>query len=254
MISAPSILKCRSSVRQNGVLIMKKFVALFLAVGMSTALFASCNNNNETTTETTDTLETTSGSETTDTSATTSTPAESTFIFVDPEMYDSLRYDYIVRTVKDNNESVIGVAVQMWKQSKASSEIVIDSEYTADNGATYPVIQVGVGQGVLSFQSQLESITIPASVQTIAKKSFMFCSSLKTLNLSEGLETIGEMAFWNCTALETLVIPSTVTTIERMAFAACESLKSVTLPRSFEDQIDDIFSGCPEDMVITYID
>ncbi len=242
---------------------MKKIIALFLVVGITAALFASCGNNEDTTTASTDTAESTSASTTESTSgegtsstteSTTATTAESTFIFVDPQMFDSLRYDYIVRTVKDNNDNVIGVAVHMWKQSKATSEIVIDSEYVMENGVRYPVIQVGVGQGILSFQKQLESVTVPANVKTIAKRSFTACTALKTLNLSEGLEFIGEMAFWNCTSLESVVIPSTVTTIEQRAFASCSSLKSVTLPRAFESQVEDIFFGCPEDMVITYID
>ena len=239
------------------VKIMKKIIALFLVVGMTAALFVSCkNNDNEDTSTSATTTETTNGDGTTSTSATTTeTTTAGPIIFVDPQMIDSLNYDYIIRTVKDQDtKKVIGVAIFNWKQDKVKSEIVFDSEYTMEDGTKLPVLQIGVGQGVLSFQNELKSITVPASVKAIAKKAFTFCSELKTVNLSEGLESIGEMAFWNCKSITSISIPSTVTEIGSNAFAGCENLKSVTLPRAFEGEISNIFAGCPADMVITYID
>ena len=216
------------------VKIMKKIIALFLVVGMTAALFASCKTTetNETTTNNNQTTETTTvGSGETSTSAT------------------------IIRTVKDQNTNQnIGVAIFNWKQDKATANIVFDSEYTMTDGTKLPVLQIGVGQGILSFQNDLKSITVPASVDKIAKKAFSFCSELETIVLAEGLESIGEMAFWACKSLESISIPSTVTEIGTNAFAGCENLKSVTLPRAFESEIANIFEGCPADMVITYID
>lgn len=226
---------------------MKKFLALFLVICMSAFIFASCKE--EPPQETTGTGETTSGS--TSSSGTTATTAatETTHVFNDPQVIDSLDYDYIIRTIEENKE-IVGVAVYTWKT--ASDSIVFDSEYVLDD-KTYPVLQIGVGQGILTFQKQLKSVTIPSSVQKISKIAFSYCSALETLNLSEGLEEIGEMAFWNCSSLESVSIPSTVTTIGKNAFADCSNLKTVTIPRAFENQIDDIFAGCGE-LEITYID
>ena len=238
---------------------MKKIIALFLVVGMTAALFVSCKSNTEetttgnTTTETT--TEGTTGSGTTTETTTTETTTQGPIVFVDSQLIDSLSYDYIIRTIKDQNtNNVVGVAIFNWKQDKATDTIVFDSEYTMKDGSKYPVLQIGVGQGILSFQNELKSVTVPASVTKIAKKAFSFCTELSTLNLSEGLESIGEMAFWACKSLESVSIPSTVTEIGTNAFAGCENLKSVTLPRAFESQIANIFEGCPADMVITYID
>lgn len=240
------------------VKIMKKIIALFLVVGMTAALFASCKKNPDSTDTSTSatTTETTSGNGSTSTSATTTeTTTKGPVSFVDPQLIDSLRYDYIIRTVKDQDTNkVIGVAIFNWKQDKAKADLVFDSEYMMEDGKTVPVLQIGVGQGILSFQNELKSITVPASVDKIAKKAFAFCSELKTVNLTEGLESIGEMAFWSCKSLESISIPSTVTEIGTNAFAGCENLRSVTLPRAFESQIANIFEGCPSDMVITYID
>lgn len=242
---------------------MKKIIALFLVVGMTAAFLVSCNKDEpDQTTDTSsssETTETTSGTTDSGTTSTSATTTETTtagpIVFVDPQLIDSLNYDYVVRTVKDQNTNkIVGVAVFNWKQEKATSNIVFDSEYTMSDGTKQPVLQIGVGQGILSFQNELKSITVPSSVTKIAKKAFSFCTELETINLSEGLESIGDMAFWACKSLESISIPSTVTEIGSNAFAGCENLKSVTLPRAFEGQISEIFEGCPADMQITYID
>ena len=159
------------------------------------------------------------------------------------EVVSTLKCDVLICTVERGEDAYI-----------AKADLVFDSEYMMEDGKTVPVLQIGVGQGILSFQNDLKSITVPASVDKIAKKAFAFCSELKTVNLTEGLESIGEMAFWSCKSLESISIPSTVTEIGTNAFAGCENLKSVTLPRAFESQIANIFEGCPSDMVVTYID
>jgi len=228
--------------------IMKKILALLLVVCMSAFIFASCKGDKPS--------ETTGGEETTDGTNSTpevTTPPETTRVFSDQNNIDSLDYDYIVRLLKDDGNKIVGVAIFKWKDQKASDSLTFDNEYVFE-GVSYPVLQIGVGQGILSFQKQLKSVTIPGSVQKISKVAFSFCSSLATLNLSEGLEEIGEMAFWGCASLETLTIPSTVKTIGNNAFADCINLKSVTLPRAFESSIDSIFAGCENLTTITYID
>jgi hypothetical protein len=243
-----------------GVLFMKKVIATVLALGMTTLLFAACNKPSETTTDGT-TAVTTTG----DASVTTTAPApvETTTTkprieFADEDMIDNVAYGYYCKILRDDKNEIIGMAVSGWKNDDAKAGIAFDSEYTFvdDLGvqSTLPIVQVGVGQGVVTFQSKLESVVIPAGVTKIANKAFPGCTKLTSVTLPEGLTSIGEMAFWNCTSLETVVIPSTVTEIGKYAFSDCVNLKSATLPASFESQKDlvaNIFDGCP-DVVITY--
>ena len=231
---------------------MKKIIALFLVAGVTSSSFISCNRNQPPSQST--------GSTTASTTESTASPSSSSSSeilspeFVDTQIIENPNYDYIVRAVKNGeNGEIIGVAVFSWKQEKAAANLIFDSEYVL-NGVSYPVTQIGVGQGILSFQSQLESIRVPESVRSIEKKAFSFCASLKTVTLSEGLEEIGEMAFWACKALEHVSIPSTVTEIGKNAFAGCENLKSVRIPRRFENQIENIFFGHHDDLIIEYID
>ena len=154
---------------------MKKFLALLLVICISAFIFASCKK--DTPEESTGTGESVSTSGTDSTSGTsgTTTATETTQAFNDPQIIDSLDYDYIVRTIKEGDD-IVGVAIYRWK--KATDTIVFDSEYTLDD-ETYPVIQIGVGTGgFLTFQSQLKSVTIPGSVKKIAMSAFSYCSAL----------------------------------------------------------------------------
>ena len=222
---------------------MKRFFALFLAICVSALVFTACNNNKPPVETSGDGTTAQDPNTTASTPAETTTPEETTRAFTDQNNIDSLDYDYYGRFMRDENGKPIAVAIFSWKSEKTTANIVFADSYVYD-GESYPVRQVGVGQGVLNFQSQVKSITIPASVTVISKTAFNMCTSLTELNLSEGLEEIGEMAFWNCRSLETLTIPSTVKTIGANAFADCSSLKSVTLPRAFEGKTDAIFAGC----------
>lgn len=229
---------------------MKKFLALLLVICISAFIFASCKKDPPEESTGTGESVSTSGTDSTSSTSGTTTATETTRVSDDPQIIDSLDYDYRIRTIIEDKK-IIGVAVYEWK--KPTDSIVFDSEYVLDD-ETYPVIQIGVGTGgFLTFQSQLKSVTIPGSVKKIAMSAFSYCSALETLNLSEGLEEIGETAFWGCASLESVSIPSTVTTIGKNAFADCTSLKKVTIPRAFEDQIENIFRGCGE-LEITYID
>lgn len=145
---------------------MKKLLALLLVVCISAFIFVSCKGDDNPS-ETTGGGETTAGSDSTNASTpevTTAAP-ETTHVFVDQNIIDSLDYDYIIRLIKDDDNKTVGVAVFTWKENKASDSITFDSEYVLD-GVTYPVLQVGVGQGVLNFQKLLKSVTIPGSVRT----------------------------------------------------------------------------------------
>lgn len=259
---------------------MKKVLATVLALGMTTLLFTACNQPAETTTGEIPTVTTTGDSNVSTTETTTAqatTTGKQKIEFADEDMIDNVAYNYYCKILRaegdilldergepryDENGDVlrgkgeiIGLAVSGWKNNEATENVKFDSEYSfVDNvGSPYtlPIIQVGVGQGVVTFQAKLESVEIPAGVTKIANKAFPGCTQLKSVELPEGLTSIGDMAFWNCTSLESVEIPSTVTSIGKYAFSDCVNLKSVTIPGRFESQAANIFDGCPN-VVITY--
>ncbi len=240
---------------------MKKAVALILALGMTALLFAACGESASTTTAGTTVNTTTVSGENPPETTTTGTPVETTtanqgpLVFADEDMIDSVSFGYFCKVLRDENGEVLGLAATGWKSEKASINIVFESKYSTrdavGNVIELPLIQVGVGQGLVSFQGRLETVVIEEGVTKIGNKAFPGCSKLKSVTLPDGLLSIGEMAFWNCGALESIEIPSTVTEIGKYAFSDCVNLKSVTIPERFRSQEANLFDGCPN-VVITY--
>ena len=94
------------------------------------------------------------------------------------------------------------------------------------------------------YQSGLQSIEIPASVETIGKSAFQGCKALTTVtfekgsqlkiiegdrNYDYGVEDCG--AFQNCTSLTAIEIPASVAIIEDGAFHNCTALTTVTFEK-----------------------
>jgi len=113
------------------------------------------------------------------------------------------------------------------------------------------------GTKVIPFNScsgmpNLESVTIPPSVETIKPYAFERCEKLTTVNFSEGLVHLDYGVFYGCsslakvklpstlrgmesgvfseTAIEHLILPEGMESIEYYAFSNMASLRSVTIP------------------------
>lgn len=80
--------------------------------------------------------------------------------------------------------------------------------------------------------SEIESITLPDTVQTIQDQAFMSCSNLHTISLGKSVTVIGAEAFKNCTRLKNIQLPSGLQNIGTYAFFECKSLKEITIPKT----------------------
>ena len=66
--------------------------------------------------------------------------------------------------------------------------------------------------------SNIESITIPGTVESIGNDAFRRCTKLKKVIIENGVKTIGYNAFFNCISLGSVTIPKSVTSIGSNAF------------------------------------
>ena len=77
--------------------------------------------------------------------------------------------------------------------------------------------------------SQLSSITVSDKVSEIVYNTFSFCSNLETINLPDTLQSIGDSAFFESNIKNLSVLPSGLTSIGSTAFANTQ-MTSVTIP------------------------
>ena len=101
------------------------------------------------------------------------------------------------------------------------------------------------------YYSNLKSVFIPKSVETIEKMAFYACKSLTYVTFEKGsqLKTIGGWssydyfgAFAGCISLTSIEIPASVETIEAMAFYNCSKLETVTFEKG--SMLKTIGGGC----------
>ena len=92
--------------------------------------------------------------------------------------------------------------------------------------------------------SEITSVTIPESVNTISSYAFENCSKLETVNFPENLRIIGISAFSGCERLEQVVFGSKITEIGGSAFRDCAALTSITIPDSVTTLGTGAFNGC----------
>ena len=96
----------------------------------------------------------------------------------------------------------------------------------------------------MSDCTNLQSISIPESVEVVGDSSFSGCSSLTSITIPNSITSIGNRAFYNCSSLTSITIPSLVTNIGNNAFSGCSSLTSITIPSSVTNIEYYAFSGC----------
>ncbi len=124
-----------------------------------------------------------------------------------------------------------------------------------------------IGSYTFRYCTELQAVTIPASVETIGSDIFYyadnirtltflaprvpksFCSyrsKLTTINIGAGVKDIGEYAFMGNSALTKVNFDPAVSglSIQRDAFANCDFIRSFTLPAGVVSLSNGAFNGC----------
>ena len=115
--------------------------------------------------------------------------------------------------------------------------VVIPSEYKG-----LPV--VGIEYAAFMNHSEIESLTLPSTLEYIGKSSFYGCSGIKELVIPLGVTKIDESAFERCVGLEKVIFPVGLQSIGMSAFEGCYRLTEIALPFTLTSLGDIAFSGC----------
>ncbi|MGM9641320.1 MAG: leucine-rich repeat protein [Faecousia sp.] len=99
-----------------------------------------------------------------------------------------------------------------------------------------------MGEGVFSYDSALEKVTLPQGLPRIPAETFMFCSGLKDVQIPETVSDIGNSAFLY-SGITSIVIPEACREIGVSAFAGTTSRK-IRIPDQVERIEDRAFESC----------
>ena len=126
-------------------------------------------------------------------------------------------------------------------QNEYKGDVVVPATFTFD-GVVYSV--TGVEGHSFRDCTELTSVTLPNSVQTIGAECFSKCSSLTSVKLPNSLLSLEEYCFSDCYSLASIDIPESVVDIGRNCFGGCTALTSVTIPESVLSIGRDCFWYC----------
>ena len=103
---------------------------------------------------------------------------------------------------------------------------------------------VSLCNGAFSNCSGLQTVKLPATLQTIPIGCFQNCSRLTAVTLSSGVDTIDNYAFCNCTVLQQIALPDTLKTIGDQAFYGDSVLTGLVLPNGLRTIGTNAFGMC----------
>ena len=104
-------------------------------------------------------------------------------------------------------------------------------------------IVVGVAEKAFFRCDGIESVNLPATVNTIGAYSFAWCSDLESI-IAPGVVFIEERAFMGCKKLCRTSLSSRLESIEDKAFSYCSAIENVSLPDSLFFMGVGVFEGC----------
>ncbi|WP_406617451.1 leucine-rich repeat domain-containing protein [Mycoplasmopsis adleri] len=115
---------------------------------------------------------------------------------------------------------------------------------------------LGIDPNVFNYDTFIEKLIIPRTVQFIGDGAFQGCKNLKEVIFEENSEliTIGKKAFAGCTSLTKITLPKNVRTISDLAFfnASSENFKLVVTTEGNMNIGANAFSGVSDKFTIEF--
>ncbi|MBQ6936384.1 MAG: leucine-rich repeat domain-containing protein [Clostridia bacterium] len=148
--------------------------------------------------------------------------------------------------------------VQMvdYKYTINGDTVTINSYFGSDMTPNIPPTINGLPVTKIGYNcfksSQITSVYIPSSINTIDNAAFSDCQKLKNVYfMSDGSSVhIGAAAFQNCKSLSNIKLPQQTLSIGKNAFSGCTSLLKLTIPESVTEIGASAFSGTNEEFTI----
>lgn len=112
---------------------------------------------------------------------------------------------------------------------------ILDHKVVGYIGNNEPGFSVNVPEGITAIGSivfrgtNLTSITLPSTLETIGSSAFENCKSLTSIVIPEGTSSIRDFAFSGCSSLKDVTIKGQNVEIGYYVFEDCPNIKNITL-------------------------
>ena len=118
-------------------------------------------------------------------------------------------------------------------------------KYNGNDKQTSVVVPEGVTEIASSafFNTEIEFVKLPNSIQKIGYGAFKKCANLQEINLPESLSSIGAEAFWGCSSLKEVRLPESVDAVLQETFRGCGFAK-LEIPKSVKSVFWGAFRRC----------
>lgn len=97
---------------------------------------------------------------------------------------------------------------------------------------TIPEGLTAIGDHAFYHNTVVETIAVPASVETVGRYAFSGCDNLCQVRFASGLKKLGDRAFFHSHAIEAIDLPEGLEEIGEGAFLGCHALRSIQVPQS----------------------
>lgn len=98
--------------------------------------------------------------------------------------------------------------------------------------------------GTFQNCTALDTVILPAALQSIPTYCFDGCAALKIVTLPTDITSIPDYCFRGCSVLESIAIPTTITLICQYAFSGCTLLSGIELPSGLQTIGSYAFQNC----------
>ena len=116
---------------------------------------------------------------------------------------------------------------------------------------TIPASVQNLGKGAFIYCEKLQSIDIPTSITQLPEQFLIGAHSLSSISIPTSVNKIGSHAFYGCSSLSSIVIPHSVNYIGEHTFTECSNLSSAVLSNSIETDMYLTFYKCGKLTAIT---
>ena len=124
--------------------------------------------------------------------------------------------------------------------------------YNARNCENRSFIAYGSYLRGFTYMTNLQTVNIGDSVQTIPEYAFYGLASITQVSISHSVSAIGRDAFRNCSGIVRVELPDEVATLGQDAFNGCSGLTSVYIGSSLTTMEGGAFAHCPHIDTLVY--